>query len=370
VGQKEQIDGVNRSTTPVPPPIRGTRQQHGLDGVQQSPFDPGLALAQPGEPLSFGHVLDAYISDSERRERSPTTLRSYRSQIETMIRPSIGWVPLAELSARHLDEFYGQLKGRGLSGKTIWNYHATISAVLSLALRWDWVDRNVARRAQPPSRAHRGVDAPSPADVLRLVQAAGERRPPLATLILLAALTGMRRGELCGLRWSDVDLAAGWLEVRRSVVAVPGGLAVKSTKTGEGRRISLDSTAVGALTSHRERARQLAAAAATTLDPESFVFSRGPDGGQPFRPDSVTGSFVKLRNELGLRRVRLHDLRHFTATRLIAAGIDARTVAGRLGHADASMTLRTYSHALVERDREAAEVMGNLLRRPGEEFRD
>jgi len=108
--------------------------------------------------------------------------------------------PLADLNAWHLDDFYGQLKMKGLSAKTIRNYHVTISGALTLAVRWEWVDRNVATRAQPPSIPQRGIDAPSPEDVLRLVEAAGERRPPLGTLILLGALTGMRRGELCGLR--------------------------------------------------------------------------------------------------------------------------------------------------------------------------
>ena len=305
--------------------------------------------------------FDAFVADSERRDRSPTTLRSFRSQIESRIRPAIGGVPVTELTARHLDEFYGQLKRSGLSPKTIWNYHATISAALSLAVRWEWVDRNVARRAEPPSRGRRGIEAPSPAEVLALVEAAAARRPDLGTLILLAALTGMRRGELCGLRWSDVDLAEGWIEVSRSVVAVPGGLAEKSTKTGRGRRISLAATAVAALGAHRDRAAR--------RDPgpgarrrEAYVFSLRPDGRQPLRPDTVTEFFIGLRRGLGLRRIRLHDLRHFSATQLIAAGIDVRTVAGRLGHADTAMTLRVYSHAVVERDREAADVIGALLR--------
>jgi integrase len=314
---------------------------------------------------TFGSVLDAYLLDAERRDRSPTTLRSYRSQIESTIRPLIGWIPLADLNAWHLDDFYGQLKMKGLSAKTIRNYHVTISGALTLAVRWEWVDRNVATRAQPPSIPQRGIDAPSPEDVLRLVEAAGERRPPLGTLILLGALTGMRRGELCGLRWSSIDLLGRSIEVSRSVVVVPEGLAEKSTKTGRGRRISLDSTAVTALTSHRERVRQLARGSRASLHTDAFVFSPVPDCSRPFRPDTVTSFFIGLRDELGLHSVRLHDLRHFTATRLIAAGIDARTVAGRLGHSDPSVTLRIYAHALAERDREAADIMGELLHPPG-----
>ena len=99
---------------------------------------------------------------------------------------------------------------------------------------------------------------------------------------------------------------------------------------------------------------------------DPFVFSPYVDGSKPFRPDNVTGFFVRVRDSLGLTNVRLHDLRHFTATQLIGANVDIRTVAGRLGHADPSVTLRVYSHVIEERDRAAAEVMGRVLTGPKE----
>ena len=92
-----------------------------------------------------------------------------------------------------------------------------------------------------------------------------------------------------------------------------------------------------------------------------FVFSPELDGSKPFRPDNVTSFFIRVRDSLGLDGVRLHDLRHFTATQLIGAGVDVRTVAGRLGHSDASVTLRVYSHVIEERDRAAAVIMGRVL---------
>jgi integrase len=171
----------------------------------------------------------------------------------------------------------------------------------------------------------------------------------------------MRRGELCGLRWSDVDLDNGVLSVSRSVVVDFGGVAEKSTKTDRGRRIALDAVGVALLGQHRAQVDDWARQAEVTVGPDSYVFSPYVNGCKPFRPDNVTGFFTRVRDSLGYFDVRLHDLRHFTATQLIGAGVDVRTVAGRLGHSDASVTLRVYSHVLEERDRAAAATLGRLF---------
>jgi integrase len=112
---------------------------------------------------------------------------------------------------------------------------------------------------------------------------------------------------------------------------------------------------------HRARAEEWARLAGTTIEESSFVFSPELDGAKPFRPDNVTGFFMRTRDSLGLKHIRLHDLRHFTATQLIGAGVDVRTVAGRLGHTDPSLTLRTYTHVIEERDRAAAAILGRVL---------
>jgi integrase len=223
------------------------------------------------------------------------------------------------------------------------------------------VRTNVAEMAKPPRVAHKRVSVPS-LDVVRDVIEAAERRDPrLAPLLMLAALTGMRRGELCALRWSDVDLGTGAVHVTRSVVVAPNGLAEKATKTDRARSVALDPVGVAVLTQHRALTAQWVREAGTQPSPNAFVFSPYVEGTTPFRPDNVTSFFIRVRNEVGAPHVRLHDLRHFTATQLIGAGVDVRTVAGRLGHADPSVTLRIYSHALEERDRAAAAVMGGIL---------
>ena len=198
------------------------------------------------------------------------------------------------------------------------------------------------------------MQAPSVDVVHKVIDAAEKRDPRFAPLLMLAALTGMRRGELCALRWSDVDLQLGIVSVSRSLVVVPGGLAEKTTKTGRSRKVALDPFGIALLTEHRARVDEWVTAAGSTLSPDAFVFS-------PFRPDNVTSFFIRVRDEVGASDVRLHDLRHFTSTRLIGAGVDVRTVADRLGRSDPSRTLRVYSQLIEERDRAAAAIMGGVL---------
>ena len=145
------------------------------------------------------------------------------------------------------------------------------------------------------------------------------------------------------------------------MITVPHGVAEKSTKTDRDRNIALDRVAVALLTRHRAQVDEWARQADAGVIDAAYVFSPYIDGGKPFRPDNVTNFFMRVRDDLGLKTVRLHDLRHFTATQLIGQGVDVRTVAGRLGHSDPSVTLRVYSDVIEERDRAAASIMGEVL---------
>lgn len=314
-----------------------------------------------GMGASFGQLLDRWLVECERLDLSPTTMRTYRAQIEQTIRPSLGKVPLTRLNAKQLDDLYGAMKTAEKTPKTIRNHHAIISAALHQAVRWGWVRTNIAEQAKPPRVSQRRVKAPSVDVVRAVIEAAEERDPRLAALLMLGALTGMRRGELCALRWSDIDLERGDMEVSRSVIVVPGGLSEKSTKTDRSRSVALDEVGVALLTQYRARVDEWASEAEAEIADDAFVFSPHVDGATPFRPDNVTGFFIRVRDGLGLKDVRLHDLRHFTATQLIGAGVDVRTVAGRLGHSDPSLTLRVYSHVIEERDRAAAAILGRVL---------
>jgi integrase len=351
-------------------PITGKRKQlsrtfrgpaRAADQALRDLVDQQAPNRSDGVGATFGHLLDQWLEECERLELSPTTLRNYKAQIEHTIRPALGKVQLNRLTAQNLDALYGAMKKDGKSAKTIRNHHAVISAALHQGVRWGWVRASVAEMAKPPRVPHKRVSVPSLDVVRAMIEAAERRDPRLAPMLMLAALTGMRRGELCALRWSDVDLETGSLNVSRSVVVVPNGLAEKSTKTDRGRSVAIDPVGVAVLTRHQARSAEWAREAGIVLTPSAFVFSPYVEATTPFRPDSVTSFFIRVRNEVGSPQVRLHDLRHFTATQLIGAGVDVRTVAGRLGHSDPSVTLRVYSHALEERDRAAAAVIGGFL---------
>jgi len=172
----------------------------------------------------------------------------------------------------------------------------------------------------------------------------------------------MRRGEACGLRWTDIDVDAATLVVQRAVVVVRGeGLYEKDTKTHASRRIALDQVTIEALVGHRREMDERAATCGVELAPDAFVFSHAPDGARPWRPENVSSAFTRVRTRAGLEHVRLHDLRHMHATQLLAAGVPVRTVSGRLGHANAATTLNVYGHFLEASDRQAAAVIGELL---------
>ena len=186
--------------------------------------------------------------------------------------------------------------------------------------------------------------------------------PALGCLIRLAAISGARRGELCALRWSDFDLKGGWLTIARSL---SGGradaLVEKDTKTHAKRRVSLDAETRSSLEAHRRTCEHRARACDVELPPTAFVFSDMPDGSAPWRPSRVTLAFRRISTRLGVGGVRFHDLRHFAATQLLAAGVPVKTVSARLGHANASTTLNIYAHRLEAADEEAANVLAGLL---------
>ena|GEM_PF-519407 len=178
--------------------------------------------------------------------------------------------------------------------------------------------------------------------------------------------TGARRGELCGLHWNSIDYVAGTVTIARSVIEGSKGAVIeKDTKTHAIRRLALDTTTVQLLREHHDRCQARAVACGAVLPETAYVFSRSPDGASPWVPNEVTKEYIGVRNGIGLQSIRLHDLRHFAATRLLAAGVPVRTVSGRLGHSNASTTLGTYAHFLVESDRDAANTLEELLKRFG-----
>ena len=221
--------------------------------------------------------------------------------------------------------------------------HAVLRGALGQAVRWGWIPTNPAESASPPKLRRREITPPGIRDTRALLDAADEHDPEFGAVLRVLAATGARRGEVCGLRWSDLDIESGTVLIRRSIASVAGGTVVKDTKTHAARRIALDPATLAVLARQRQLLEQRAVACAVEFNPDGFMFTSTADGSSPLHPDTITGGFRRLCDRLGLRGFRVHDLRHLHATQLLAAGVPVRTVSGRLGHADAATTLNVYA---------------------------
>jgi integrase len=208
------------------------------------------------------------------------------------------------------------------------------------------------------------VSAPAVGEVQRLIAAAEQDGDAvLAVAIALGAVTGARLGELCALRWSDVSWARRTLRVARSLTVIRGRVSEGPTKTQAARLVALDPALEALLRKRMDDQSAFAETVGMKLAGDAYVLSRSADGSVACLPHGLTNAFTRITRRTGIA-THFHVLRHFSATTAIAAGMDVRTVAGRLGHADPSVTLRVYAHALEQRDRELAGLLGNAVLGP------
>jgi integrase len=322
---------------------------------------------------TVNELLEQWL-EHRRRDLSPSTVAAYRLYLDNWIKPALGTKRLDRLGPVDIDKFYASMRTK-VAPATVRKAHTILRAALGQGVRWRMIHSNPAAAATPPRVPKPTITPPTPAEVARLMAAAQAQDPELGLFVRLAAVTGVRRGELCALQWGDLDFENGEVLIHRAIVKGTTQLVVKRTKTGRDRRIALDETTLSALVAQRKRMNDRAARCGfAPAGDRSFVFARDVAGELPWRPDSsATGRFIKLRDELGLPRVRLHDLRHFVATRLLDAGVPVRSVGERLGHASATTTLTTYAAAVPATDRAAADIMSGLVddmpddrpRRPG-----
>jgi integrase len=339
------------------------------------------------------------------RPISPVTVANYRGAIDRYILPNLGRAKVRQVDASTIDALYEHVRAHGgkcrhcwqrvrrgipplrageryrpqpgadeavhkldcvkgwpLSASAVREVHSVLSGAFKQALVWGWIAHNPVKQATPPTTGSAGVTPPPDAQgVARLLNVAMEEDPELGLFLRLAVVLGARRGELCALKWRDVDLDTSEVFIASGVVRVPGRpLIDKDTKTHAKRRVAIGADTAELLKSDRLRQVQTALASGAGLPADAYVFSQRVDGSKPASPDGVTHRFQQLAARLGVR-ARLHDLRHFMVTQLVAGGVDWRTVSGRAGHADGHMTLGTYAHFQQAQDRQAAEFMDRLL---------
>jgi integrase len=341
----------------------------------------------PRTTATVDQLLDRHF-ELVTLERS--TRATYLGYADKHIRPLIGHVQVGALDADVFDSFYAELRRcrehctgarlvehrtsvvhecdarcrphvcRPLGASTIRQVHFILSGALKRAVRWRWIATNPSAQAEPPPAPKPNPRRPTVAEAADILAAAWADQD-WGTLVWLAMVTGMRRGELCGLRWRDVDLEVGLLALSRSIGQRNAQVWEKDTKTHQHRRIALDPETVTILVEHHRRCTERARALGVELSRDAFVFSLAPDGSTHLRPNSVSERYSDLADRLGIE-TSLHKLRHYSATELIAAGVDVRTVAGRLGHGGGgTTTLRVYAAWVSESDQRAAGSLGSRM---------
>jgi len=247
-----------------------------------------------------------------------------------------------------------------MAPSSILRIHAIISAALNLAVRYEWIDRNPAQKATPPRARKREPDPPSPAQAARLLNEVWQEDEQFGLYLWAAFTTGARRGELLALRENRFDFETQEVTFARNYLVKQGQRIEKDTKTGEGRRLSVDPLTCELFVEHFHRRRFALAAAGVMVPPDAFVFSPDPAGSHPWNPDTMTHRYGRYAARVGISS-SLKELRHYSATQLLSNGIDLRTVVGRLGHAEGSTTLRFYAQFAQPADQAAASLLSGQL---------
>ena len=329
------------------------------------------------QPLS--EFVDQWLNASRSRYRA-STFASYDDKLRLHVLPTLGGTPLSEVDPPALNALYGQLLesgrkdhrgGAGLSVRTVRYVHTIVHRVLKDAVRWELLSRNPADMASPPVArgSSRELRVWTAQQLRAFLAASREHRGRGGTIGIdrlycawvVAATTGLRRGELLGLRWRDVDLDRSVLSVRQTV-----GLVMKDgkraigygvPKTDQSRRaVALDPLTVAEVTAHRQRQDAEREVAGDDWHDADLVFPARD--GRPFNPEHFWREFVTRCDRYGVPRIALHDLRHTHATLALQEGIHPRIVQERLGHSTISITLDVYSHVLPTMQEEAAAKIG------------
>ncbi len=317
--------------------------------------------------LTVAEYLEHWLETYARPNVAPTTCQRWASMIRVHLAPAFRTVLLKDLSPIDVQSHYTRAlaSGRhdgtgGLSAQTVKHHHRLLSQALKQAVRWRLLSRNPASDVKAPSPEYREIEFLDKQELtIFLKSAQGSRN---YAPILLAATTGMRRGEILGLRWKDVDLNRATLTVNQSLEQTrAGGLRFKPPKTKRGRRsLILPQLTVEALQLHRIWQMEERLLLGLGRHAADLVFA-GLDGG-PIRPDTFSKAFERLVALSGVRRITLHGLRHTHISHLLMDGVHVKVVSERAGHASVSVTLDRYAHVIPTMQEDAAALVDQHLR--------
>ena len=339
--------------------VLGKTQAEVKEKLKKALLEAGqVDIAKAGK-YTVGTWMDEWFENVAKIKVRPSSHQTYRGYIDNHIKPNIGNIPLEKLTTMDLQKLYRKLltKGRverieskeqpkGLSAKTVRNINQVISSAMDLAVAQKIILNNPTDSCELPKVEHQEMQT-IPAEqlqaFLREARASG-----VYEMYYIELATGLRRGELLGLKWSDIDWKNGIIKVRRQAARVDGKIVEAPLKTKNSyRAVTISPQAIEVLKQQKAKSNDL------------YVFP-SPNGG-PISPDSVRHMLHRVLERAGIPRVRFHDLRHTFATIALQNGVDIKTVSGMLGHFSAGFTLDTYAHVTTAAQKEAAQTMGNVL---------
>ena len=319
-----------------------------------------LDMSKVGQ-YTVGQWMDVWFENYAKIKVRPSSHQTYRGYIENHIKPNIGSIPLNKLTSLELQKLYKKLLGngrverieskkqpKGLSAKTVRNINQIICSALNLAIEQRLILTNPADACALPKLEHREMKTLPVEQLTSFLREAKESG--VFEMYYIELATGLRRGELLGLKWSDIDLEHGSLRVQRQIARIDGEIVEAPLKTKNAyRTLPLSADAIDVLKTQKKKCGN-----------SQYVFP-SPTGG-PISPDSVLHMLHRVLKRAGLPKVRFHDLRHTFATLALQNGVDIQTVSGMLGHFSAGFTLDTYAHVTTSAQKEAANTKGGVLR--------
>lgn len=318
--------------------------------------------------VTLGEWVESSWLPTMRSQVKPSTWDSYMRNLRLHVLPTLGHRTLQQLTPLVLNGLYAELMesgkqtraGGGLASKTVRYVHATLHKVLADAVDAGVLQNNPADRARPPkpkASTQKEMQVWDADQLAKFLTHVGDHH--LQAAFHLAAMTGMRRGEVLGLRWQDIDLSAMRLAVRHTLVSVAYEVRDSTPKTHQARVVDLDPVTIGHLSDHRTRQEAQRERWGLGYLESELVFRR--EDGSPVHPDSFTQAFDAEVRRSGLPRIRLHDLRHTHATIALRAGIPVKVISERLGHENPAFTMKQYAHVLPGMQAEAAALIASLV---------
>lgn len=318
---------------------------------------------------ALGNFLDQWL-ETIKPNLAASTYQSYEQTVNLHLKPALGNIALGKLKPVDIQKYYNieleggrkdnkKTVGRSLSSTTVLYHHRVLHRALETAVKWGLINRNPADMVEPPRKAKKEMKILNEEQIAKLLDAIKDEY--LYIPVFLAVMTGMRRGEILGLRWQDVDLQNGIIYVKQALYQRKAGEpAFTEPKTPQSKRaIQISNAVIKALEKHKteqEKAKLFFGDEYASYDLVCCM-----QDGKPINPESLSSYFADITKRLGFP-VRFHDLRHTHASLLLKAGINPKIVAERLGHNSIEITLNTYSHVMPGLQKEAADKFEEILK--------